>query len=80
SNPDYYQNKIPQIKNKYKRKEEFSKIKNTFSKYTTSVGESKVRQNPPPVVDGIGYISSEQLDEFYDKETGFKREGESVIW
>ena len=65
------------IKDLFKRKNEFLKIKKNFYDYVISV--------PRQYAEGlfndkeIGYISKDEIDQglYYDWETGFKREKES---
>jgi CRISPR-associated endonuclease/helicase Cas3 len=58
------------IKNPIERKNKFLQIKKQFYEYIISVSKDKAL--PLLVADtGIGYISHEELNSWYDKETGF---------
>jgi len=64
-----YQN-IREITNPLKRKNEFLRIKKQFYEYTISIAKDKAQS----LVDAdttIGYVSHEELESWYDKETGF---------
>jgi len=67
--------KIIEIKEHRKRKQEFLRIRRKFYSYVISVLLERAKLNLPPKVSGIMFISRDQLDEFYDIETGFKTEG-----
>ena len=61
---------IREIKNPLERKNEFLGIKRQFYEYVISVSKDKAQ----PLLDvdtGIGYISQEELNSWYDKEIGF---------
>ncbi len=62
------------------RKGRFLEIRGKFYQYVISVMVFKAKENLPPEVSGIRFISRSQLDEFYDPETGFKTRGEVFIW
>ncbi|MEQ8172341.1 MAG: helicase-related protein, partial [Candidatus Eremiobacterota bacterium] len=76
--------KYQEIKNhtqdRFERKKAFNKIKSEFTQFVMSVGKSVVIKNQPPDSNGFTRIPFEQLREFYNEETGFKREGEAVFW
>jgi CRISPR-associated endonuclease/helicase Cas3 len=59
----------------FERKKEFLKIKREFYDYVISI-PSKFKNNLTDFDDKLelGYISSEELDQLYSLETGFKRE------
>jgi CRISPR-associated endonuclease/helicase Cas3 len=61
---------IREIKNPLERKNEFLGIKKQFYEYVISVSKDKA-QSLMDVETGIGYISREELNSWYDKETGF---------
>ena len=64
-----YQN-IHEIKNPIKRKNEFLGIKKQFYEYMISISKAKA-QSLVDTDTGIGYVSHEELESWYDKETGF---------
>lgn len=70
---------IRDIENKFERKNQFDRIKARFGKYMISV-YSNIK-NIPPENEGICYVSQNQLDEYYDKETGYKKDLDMpMIW
>jgi len=71
---------ITKIKELKERKQEFLKIRRKFYSYVISVLAKKAEKNLPPEVSGFRFISKNQLQEFYDLETGFKTEAETLIW
>jgi CRISPR-associated endonuclease/helicase Cas3 len=71
---------IVKITDLRERKRQFLGIRGKFYQYVISVLVYKAKENLPPEVSGIRFISKAQLNEFYDLETGFKLEGESFIW
>jgi len=71
---------IIRIKELKERKQEFLKIRRKFYSYVISVLARKAKKNLPPEVSGFRFISKNQLQEFYDPETGFKAEAETLIW
>ncbi len=74
-----YQN-IMTITNLWDRKMRFLKIKNNFYRYVISVSLDKAKDNLPPENLGIRFISKNQLEEYYDLETGYKAISKTVIW
>jgi CRISPR-associated endonuclease/helicase Cas3 len=61
---------IRKMKNPLKRKNEFLSIKKQFYEYVISVSIDKAK----PLLDddtGIGYVSNDELELWYDKDTGF---------
>ncbi len=69
---------IKEIKDLIERRIEFSKIKADFYKYVISVPIKNV-ENIPPIINGFGYVSKNSLSEYYDKITGFKPKGDTVL-
>jgi CRISPR-associated endonuclease/helicase Cas3 len=65
---------IQSEKNHLERSRRYLEIKKDFSEYLISVPE---KHGHSLIVDGsnIGYISFEELPNYYEKDTGFKREG-----
>ena len=61
------------------KKNEFLKIKRRFYDYVISVDKRKIN---PAILENenIGYIPKEDIEKYYDKETGFKRDSESSPW
>ena len=74
-----YQN-IHAEEDRFKRKNEFLKIKKDFYDYVISILLRKAQKNLPPEISGIRFIPKEQLNEFYDPETGFKIESKASLW
>jgi len=70
--------RIKEIKNLFKRRLEFSQIKANFYNYTVAVPATV--DNRPPEVAGFRYVNINSLEDFYDRETGFKCEGVTPIW
>ena len=70
--------KIKEIKNLFERRLEFSKIKADFYKYVIAVPVTV--DNLPPEVAGFRYVNMSSLEEYYDRETGFKCQGVAPIW
>ena len=71
--------KIKKIRDIIERRKSFDKLKADFHKYIVSV---PVNDNPPPVENGIYYVSYESLEDFYDKNYGFKTTNSrnALIW
>jgi len=67
---------IRSIKDPFKRKEEFLKIKKNFYEYVISVPKEKAKD----LIDenyeeyGICYVPLTEIENYYDPETGFKRD------
>ncbi|MDQ7056005.1 MAG: CRISPR-associated helicase Cas3' [Persephonella sp.] len=61
--------KIMQIKEIFERRKAFDSIKSKFYNYIISV---PVQDNIPPVENGFYYVPYENLEDYYDIETGFK--------
>lgn len=69
---------ISAIKDPFEQKKEFLKIKKDFYDYVISIPSNS--QNLPPQVNGVYYISYSQINDYYDRETGFKKNSEMQIW
>ena len=69
---------LKEIGDVYKRRLEFQKIKNRFYHYVIAVPLTV--QNQPPLVYGFGYINQSSLDGFYDFKTGYKIQGDIILW
>jgi len=65
---------------KYKKKQAFDGIKSDFYSYVISIPQRV--QNIPEIIGGIGYIKKSLLNDYYERETGFKIKDEKsiVIW
>jgi len=63
----------------FEKREEFLKIKKKFYEYVISI-IPKNSPNLPPEVCGFRYICKSQLEEYYDMETGFKKNSDTRIW
>jgi len=61
--------KIMEIKDIFERKKAFNEIKKDFYDYIISV---PIKDNTPPEYNGFYYIPIENLDDYYDLETGYK--------
>jgi len=61
----------------FEKKREFSKIKKTFYSYVISVDEKKAERIFNHEF-GIGYIDRQDLEDYYDLETGFKNTDNDV--
>ncbi|SNZ10678.1 CRISPR-associated helicase, Cas3 family [Persephonella hydrogeniphila] len=62
--------KLPDI---FERKKAFDSIKADFYKFVVSV---PIKGNPPPIENNFNYVPYENLDNYYDLETGFKVKGD----
>jgi len=70
--------KLKEIKDIFERRLEFLKIRSDFYKYVISI---PVRaENLPAIEYGFGYISKDNLDDFYDRETGYKIKSGILLW
>lgn len=70
---------ISRIPNLFERKNSFGQIKADFYKYVVSV-PFHAGTNMPAIQEGIPFVSISQLDEYYDRETGYKLKGGVAIW
>ena len=71
---------LRELKDSWERKRRYTAIKNELMNYIISINIKNIRKNPPPYINGIYYVSNNQLEEFYDKMTGFKTTGSISIW
>ncbi len=69
---------IQKIKDRFERKRAYEQIKSRFSQYIINVPQTI--ENRPPVVENLLYVPYEQLEDFYDEETGYKLEGGVFIF
>lgn len=70
--------KIKEIKNFFDRKREFLVIRKEFYNHIISI-PAKI-ENLPPKVNDTFYVSQTQLKEYYDLETGYKANAETLLW
>lgn len=75
-----YQETVEKIRDLRKRKQRFLEIRGKFYSYVISVFTQKASKNLPPEVSGIRFISRNQLNEYYDLETGYTTKGENPFW
>ena len=68
------------ISDLFQRKKEFDSFKGDFYQYVISIPAHA--KNAPPLLGELGYVSWSVLEDYYDKETGFKTKDEKsvVIW
>ncbi len=71
---------LKEISDFWERREQYLKIRNNLQNYIISVSSEDLKKNQPPVVNGMFYVSINQLEEFYDKITGYKKVGSTSIW
>ncbi len=69
---------LKEIKNLFERRLEFQKIKGEFYKYVISIPQNL--ENLPPIEYGFGYVSKDNLKDFYDLTTGYKAKSEVILW
>lgn len=71
---------IININDSIRKKQEFDNIKGDFYSYVISIPQNV--QNIPEIIGGIGHVNRTLLDNYYDREIGFKiMEGKSmIIW
>lgn len=62
----------------FEKRKEFLKIKKEFYEYVISIPKNS--PNLPPEVCGFRYICNSQLEEYYDMETGFKKNSDIRTW
>ncbi|WP_353685116.1 CRISPR-associated helicase Cas3' [Thermodesulfovibrio sp. 3907-1M] len=70
--------KIKMIKNFFERKKEFLQIRKNFYDYIISIPVNT--ENLPPKIMDTYYISQNQIEDYYDQETGFKTKAEVLLW
>ncbi len=72
---------LREIKDRFERKHKFDQIKGRFYQFVVSVPVTRINNNPPPLINGIRYVPNSQLEQYYDKETGFRTEAdEAWVW
>jgi len=69
-----------EINDSWERKREYMAIKNELLSYIISINIKDIRKNTPPFINNLYYVSHDQLEEYYDKITGFKTTGSISIW
>jgi len=71
---------IININDGIRKKQAFDDIKSDFYSYVISIPQNA--PNMPRIIGGIGYVCRALLDDYYDRETGFKIKNEKsiVIW
>jgi len=69
---------ILEIQDRWEQQEAFADIKSTFQKFVVSI-PIKV-DHKPPIRNGIGYVSKDQLHDFYDPILGYKTNSIGLIW
>lgn len=69
---------IKGISDLIQRRSEFNKIKADFYKYTVAIPVNV--ENIPPEVAGFRYVNRNSLPDYYNLKTGFKTEGELLLW
>ncbi|WP_353686761.1 CRISPR-associated helicase Cas3' [Thermodesulfovibrio sp. 3462-1] len=70
--------RIKMIKNLFERKKEFLQIRKDFYDYIISIPANT--ENLPPKIMDTYYISQNQLEDYYDHETGFKTKAGLLLW
>ncbi len=71
---------ISEIRDKFERKNKFLKIRKDFYDYVVSIPERILKENSPPEVNNFFYVCSSQINEYYNKYTGFKRKAGDGFW
>jgi len=72
--------KILSIKDRWEKLNKFLELKKDFYSYVVSIPIYKAKKNLPPQICNIRVVPNSQLNEYYDEDTGFKIEGEVVLW
>lgn len=67
--------RVQRITDRWEKRTAFKAMRGKFYPYVISVQTSKVLENLPPEVCGVRYIPRDQLEQWYDLETGFKLRG-----
>jgi CRISPR-associated endonuclease/helicase Cas3 len=70
-------NQIMCLKNIFERRNRFESIKKDFYNFVISVPKNS--KSLPPIINGFGYINFDSLQDLYDRNTGFKPNG-NFIW
>ncbi len=71
---------LKKIDDFWERRAAYLQIKNKFQNYVISIGANDLKRNPPPIVEGIYYVNQNQLDDYYDLITGYKKVSNTSIW
>lgn len=71
--------RISHLRDFIERKNEYEKIKNALHEYTVSV-PARGDLNLPAIQESMPFVAFDQLDEYYDAETGYKLKGGVAIW
>lgn len=75
----FYEDNVYCEKDFIKRREKYYSIRKEFRQYIISI--RKIKDDLlPPIVNGMGYVTREQLDKYYDLKTGYKRIDGAWIW
>jgi CRISPR-associated endonuclease/helicase Cas3 len=69
---------ILEIQDRWEQQKAFATIKSIFQKFVISI-PIKV-DHKPPIRYGIGYVSNDQLQDFYDRVLGYKTNSIGLIW
>lgn len=70
--------RIDDTKNLWERRSEFLKIRKDFYNHVISIPATA--KNMPAEVNGIRYVSKSQIEDYYDHETGYKADEETLMW
>lgn len=71
---------LSELNDSWERKREYTAIKNELFNYIISINLKDIRKNTPPFINNLYYVSHNQLEEYYDKITGFKTTESISIW
>lgn len=66
------------IEDTFKRKSEWESIKKSFYQYVISINSKS--DNIPQIVNNMGYVSKDNISEYYDIEKGYITKSFSIIW
>ncbi|WP_022856207.1 CRISPR-associated helicase/endonuclease Cas3 [Thermodesulfobacterium thermophilum] len=69
---------LKRVKDFFERKKKFDLIKANFYQYVISVPVNV--KNKPPIVEGIGYVGHETINDYYDLDTGYITKESTIIW
>ncbi|MEW5323214.1 CRISPR-associated helicase Cas3' [Geobacillus thermoleovorans] len=69
---------ILRLSDRWERRRRFAALKSRFSQYVIAI-PAKV-DHKPPIVNGIGYVGRDSLDDFYDETLGYRTKSEGLIW
>ncbi len=71
---------IVQIEDRFTRRKQLKQIRNSLNQFIISVGLRKAEKNLPPFVYGLHLIQKDQLETYYDLQTGFKTNSLTLIY